>query len=363
MKKFLKQSKKIFFFCPSIEEGGVEKNLINISNKLCKDIQLYIITANNDKKKFFDKRIKFLSTNKSFFNKKSRILKSLVCFFLLFKNTTSKHDVVVSFQSNIFAIIYCKILGCKIIIRPNAAPNFYAKNLFKKILMSFLYKFANKIFVNSQDFQREFKKYFNLNSVLIYNSVEDKFKIQLNYNKKINFNFFKNDKKSLKIISVGRLVEQKDHITILKALNLIKKTKKFKFCLIGKGDEKYKLLKFIKKNNLTSFVKLVGYKKNVYPYYKAADLFILSSIYEGSPNVLIEALTTGIQIISSNCKTGPREILKKKKYGKLFNIKDYKSLSKLILKTRKRNNKFFIKDKRFDINNNITKYKNLINSV
>ena len=79
--------------------------------------------------------------------------------------------------------------------------------------------------------------------------------------------------------------------------------------------------------------------------------------------MLIEALTTGIQIISSNCKTGPREILKKKKYGKLFNIKDYKSLSKLILKTRKRNNKFFIKDKRFDINNNITKYKNLINSV
>ena len=79
--------------------------------------------------------------------------------------------------------------------------------------------------------------------------------------------------------------------------------------------------------------------------------------------MLIEALTTGIQIISSNCKTGPREILEKNKYGKLFNIKDYKSLSKLILKTKKRNNKFFIKDKRFDINNNITKYKNLINSV
>ncbi len=82
--------------------------------------------------------------------------------------------------------------------------------------------------------------------------------------------------------------------------------------MIGKGNEYNNLKKFIVENKLDDQVKILNFKNNVYPYYRKADLFLLSSLYEGLPNTLIEALTFGIPIISSNCKTGPREILNKK---------------------------------------------------
>ena len=82
-------------------------------------------------------------------------------------------------------------------------------------------------------------------------------------------------------MSIGRLVAQKDYITILKALNLIK-NKKYKLIIIGKGVDYIKLVSFIKKK-LSKYVKIL-ITKNVYPYYLKVDAFILSSLYEGLPN-------------------------------------------------------------------------------
>ena len=166
----------------------------------------------------------------------------------------------------------------------------------------------------------------------------------------------------LNILSVGRLVVQKNQITILKALNLIKNKKKFRFCLVGKGDEYNNLKIFINENKLNDQIKIINFKKNIYPYYHKADLFILSSLYEGLPNTLIEALTLGVPIISSDCKTGPQEILNKK-HGVLFKIKDYKTLSRLILKSKKKTKVRYVNDMRFDFNHNLKKYENLITSI
>ena len=100
-------------------------------------------------------------------------------------------------------------------------------------------------------------------------------------------------------------------------------------------------------------VKLIGYKKNIYPYYKKADLFILSSLYEGLPNTLIEANYFNLKIISSNCKTGPKEILKSNKNSKLFKVGDFNELAKFILLTKFKEKKKFTIDKRFDFFNHM----------
>jgi len=222
---------------------------------------------------------------------------------------------------------------------------------------------ADKIVVNSNDFKKEFKKFFNIKAIIIYNLVE-KIGDLKKYSKKNNKeNFFSNSKKIINILSIGRLVYQKDQITILKALNLIKNKKKFKFYLIGKGNEYTNLKKFINSNKLNKQIKILGFKTNVYPYYNKADIFVQSSLFEGLPNTLIEALSFGVPIISSNCKTGPKEILNKEKYGKLFKIKDYKMLSKLILKSKKKLKIKYINDKRFDFNKNLKAYENLITSL
>ena len=81
------------------------------------------------------------------------------------------------------------------------------------------------------------------------------------------------------------------------------------------------------------------------------------------PNTLIEALTFGLPIISTNCKTGPKEILNKEKYGKLFKIKDHTTLSKLILKSKKQKKKKYVHDERFEFKKNLKKYENIIASL
>ena len=363
MKKFsIKYNRNIIFFCPSIEEGGVEKNLINICNGFQKKHKISLITANKNKKKFFEKKINFISPKTDFFNNKSRIIKSIYCIYLLLKNYKKK-NIIVSFQSNILAIIMSKILNYKVIIRSNQSPNNYAKNIIKRSVMSFFYKKADKIIVNSNEFKNEFKKFFNLQSVPIYNLIEKTSNLKKLSKKPIYNNFFSNSKKIINILSVGRLVPQKNQITILKALNLIKNKKKFKFYLIGKGSEYYNLQKFINENKLNNHIKILNFKDNIYPYYKKADVFVLSSLYEGLPNTLIEALTFGLPIISTNCKTGPKEILNKEKYGKLFKIKDHTTLSKLILKSKKQKKKKYVHDERFEFKKNLKKYENIIASL
>ena len=112
---------------------------------------------------------------------------------------------------------------------------------------------------------------------------------------------------------------------------LIKKDNiKFKLCLIGQGSNYNKIQNLIIKYKLRNLVKLVGFKKKAYEYINSADLFVLTSKYEGLPNVLLEAQYLGIPIISSDCPTGPKEILINGKAGTLYKTGNYHDLSNKI---------------------------------
>ena len=111
--------------------------------------------------------------------------------------------------------------------------------------------------------------------------------------------------------------------------------------------------KYNKQNRMEKTLKIIGFKKNPYPYIYKSDVFILSSLYEGLPNVLLEALSLKKYLLSSNCPTGPKEILNNQKYGKLFKVGDHVNLSKKILYCIK--NKKKIKNHRYK-NFDLTKY-------
>ena len=76
---------------------------------------------------------------------------------------------------------------------------------------------------------------------------------------------------------------------------------------------------------------MIGHKNNPYPWYNSADLFILSSNYEGFGNVLVEALECGLPIVSTNCFCGPNEILENGKYGKLVKLNNVNDLKEGII--------------------------------
>ena len=140
--------------------------------------------------------------------------------------------------------------------------------------------------------------------------------------------------------------------------------------ILGRGVLKQKLINYVKKNDLENFIKFKNFTQNPFPHIKEADLFILTSLYEGLPNVLLEALVLNKFIISSNCRTGPKEILLNGKGGDLFEIGDYKKLSKIIIKyylnKKKSQKKVKIAKQhlhRFNFNSNLKKYLNLVNSI
>lgn len=101
--------------------------------------------------------------------------------------------------------------------------------------------------------------------------------------------------------------------------------------VIGRGTEKRRLENYILKNNLNNIVKLVGFKNNPYPFIKQTEIFILTSKFEGLPNVLLEAISLNKFVISSNCSTGPNEILDCGKGGLLYPVGNYKELANKIL--------------------------------
>ena len=361
--------KNLLIFMPSVEGGGVLKNFFLTINYLSnKFSNIYLITSDKLIKKKINHKIKLIGPDSSIWQTKSRYPKYFICIlYLIMFLIVNKNTLIFAFQANLYAILIAKIFGKKIITRSNASSEGWSKNVLKKLIYKVFLRLSDQVIVNSYDFKKELDNKFKINSVVIFNPL-NKFEIQKKSREKLKFNFYKKSK--IKLITVGRLVDQKDQLTLLKAINLIKK-KNIQLLIIGSGEKKKKLIDYIVKKKLSSVVKIISYKTNPYKYIKKANIFILTSKFEGLPNVLLEALVLKKYIISTNCPTGPREILLNGKGGDLVKIGDYETLSKKILKYSIKNNK--LKNKlnkkinlgyqnlnRFDYSLNMKKYYNLI---
>jgi hypothetical protein len=135
-------------------------------------------------------------------------------------------------------------------------------------------------------------------------------------------------------LAISRLdVVQKDFETLIEGYLILKnKGIKEKLYIIGEGNGRVKIEKMIEEKNLTKDVILLGQKQNPYVWIKHSKLFIHSSRYEGFGVVLLEALMLDKFVISSNCPTGPTEILTNPKVGELFNVGDANQLAEKVLK-------------------------------
>ena len=360
------KQKKLIIFMPSIEGGGVEKNLFIISNFLASklDNTLLITASRSFNSKF--KNLKIVNPKTNVENNPSRRLKYFFCLIELIKILLKERDyLILAFQANLYCTLICKFFKTKIIIRSNSSPSGWALNYLRKKIFNYFLKLPDKIIVNSNEFKKEYKKIFNLNTVCIYNPLNINF-IKKNSKERIKYNFFKNYKK-LKIIFIGRLVDQKDPITFVKALNIVKKKIKFKAIIIGRGIYYYSLKKFVYDNNMVSNVKFVGWQNNPYKFLRRSDLLVLTSKYEGLPNVLLEAISLKKFVISSNCKTGPKEILDNGKGGDIFRTGDFEDLSRKIVYfdknriiSKKKINFAYKRLDRFDLKKNLNLYLDIV---
>ena len=160
--------KKILIFIPSIEGGGVEKNLFLIVNNLSKFYdKVSIITCSADQIKNFRKKISVICPKFFDFKNSSRLVKYIVSIFFLISSFFKERDsVILSFQANLYCSLICKLFHRKIIIRSNSSSSGWSGGRVKSQIFKILFKLPNKIIVNSVDLKNEFNKKFNQKNIL-----------------------------------------------------------------------------------------------------------------------------------------------------------------------------------------------------
>jgi len=135
------------------------------------------------------------------------------------------------------------------------------------------------------------------------------------------------------ILGAGRFQRQKDFPTLIRAFAKVLRGRQCRLVILGEGGGRQKLESLIAELGLRDHVDLPGFQPNPFPFLRRAALFVLSSAWEGSPNVLTEAMALGTPVVSTDCPSGPRELLEGGRFGPLVPVGDADALARAITET------------------------------
>jgi glycosyltransferase involved in cell wall biosynthesis len=135
------------------------------------------------------------------------------------------------------------------------------------------------------------------------------------------------------VLAIGRLTAQKDYPTLLRATGRLRQNLNFRLVILGEGEDRSHLEHMVEELALTRDVALPGFVNNPFAYLAHASLFVLSSAWEALPTVLIEALALGVPIVSTDCASGPTEILRCGQYGRLVPVGNVEALATAMRET------------------------------
>lgn len=135
------------------------------------------------------------------------------------------------------------------------------------------------------------------------------------------------------VVAVGRLKPRKDYATLIRAFALLRERAAARLLILGEGEEHARLVRLVAKLGLSECVELPGFTDNPFAWLSRASLFAHSAKWEGFGNVLVEALACGCPVVSTDCPSGPSEILDGGKYGKLSPVGDPEALAEAMYET------------------------------
>lgn len=373
----------------SLSSGGAEKVVSILINEFF-DQGLPIKLVCFERKIFYKipegSYIDFIG---SFSGNEHPILKLISIPFLAWKlkKYVKKNNISIV-QSHIYRAnyvnIFSTIFGSKHVVQivnHGQVGQYRKEGLLGKInilLIKFLYPKADLVISIAKGMLYDMEKEVMLHSrKMVINNPYNYFEIQCQSTEKIDDFDFKENK--IYLITMGRCIKLKSQITIIKCLKYLDSN--HELIILGDGPEKVNLINLSKSLSLNERVHFLGIKKNPFKYIKNSDIFILSSTTEGFPNALVEAMICGIPVISTDCVSGPREILapdtclknqlvntvEYAKYGILFPIENAELLTEAV-KTLTNNKNVYQQYRKaglkraqdFDVKIIVEKYKNVL---
>ncbi len=205
----------------------------------------------------------------------------------------------------------------------------FTKRWVLKQLARFVMRRADALTCVSQDMVGQYRKVFaSPPHVCVYNIVDDAY--SRNRMREPVDHPWLCDKPMPVLVAAGRLASWKGFADLIEAVALLKGHRQFRLMILGDGPLRAELQNLIESRGLVDTVELLGYVENPLKYFARADVFVLSSLVEGMPNVLVEAMMCGCTPVSTDCPTGPRELLQDGKYGYLVPMRDPQAMAAAI---------------------------------
>lgn len=330
-------SPSIALLISSFSAGGVQRVMLNLANELTIRGYSVILIAVSGKGPL---RSKVSSLVKVRDLNSSRVLFSLGGLIDFFK--TERPLVFISGQTHLNAIssIGKKLSGSQthlIVVEHNhmssviKGENKWADRL-RPLWARFFYPWANEILAVSEGVASDLSKLSGVDRgriKVIYNPIIDPIVLE-QQDLPVDHLWFSETKIPI-VIGVGRLSRQKGFSTLIQAMAKVNTIRAARLVLLGEGEERKNLERLARDLKLGEKVWMPGYVENPFAYIKKANLFVLSSFWEGLPSVLVEAMACGTSVLATNSPAGPREILEDGKYGKLIPVGDVDAMAEGIL--------------------------------
>ena len=341
-------NKKILFLTTDFSGGGAEGIWVQLANHFSLKYEVHFMVL-----KAFGPNLEKLNSNIRLVElKKSSSIKSIFKINNYIKKNNI--DVALGTLAMAYAVSIANLFGskkCIYIARLGSiiSSNLSNFNLIKKFIMYFYQKtlnFSDIIITQSISMDKDLKNYVNKRSHIIYNPVsKNKILLLAEENSPIKL-----DNKFYNIISVGRLAYEKDYKTaILSISKLKKKIKNLKYYILGEGELKEKLYSYSKSLGLSGDIIFVGHLKNPYPVMKNANVLLLTSLYEGFSNVILESLTLNIPVVATDSPGGNKEIIFNGINGFLAKVSNTDDIVDKLIKAERQKN-YNIDVSKFDIN-------------
>lgn len=338
----------VSFFIPSFERGGVERLVINLSRELVQQgVNVDVLVRETDPPiEQLDPAVSVVQLDSlhRFDTAVHRVLPPHVSNALLSFPAYVQYlrrrtpDLLVSMQTSPFAIAGAEVarVNTSVVVRESNTPSMatasprHTVGQLAPFAKRVVYPRADSIVAVSKDAAADLSDYVGVpreQVTTIYNPTFNESILEQS-KEAVDHEWFQED---IPIIaSVGRFSDQKDFETLIQAFDTVASNREARLVLIGDGANRTRLEALVASRGLEDCVAFLGYQENPHKYVAESTIFVLSSTYEGLPNVLIEAIGVGTPVIATDCPSGPREILLDGDGGTLVSVGDEDAMADAI---------------------------------
>lgn len=330
-------TKKVALFLPSLVGGGAERVMLSLASEFADQghrVDLVLAKASGDYMQQVPANVHIVDLHSS------RVLYSFFPLVRYLRKHKPQSVLSALNHTNIIAICAVSLanIQAKTVVSIHSNLTQFSKVTKQRLIMKWIpplmrwsFKRAHKVVAVSQGVADDVIEQLHLPEEkvqVIYNPVVDDSLIQ-KANEPVHHPWFQEGEPPV-LLAVGRLTPEKDFPNLLRAFAKLREQKEARLIILGEGGKRAELEALAAELGVANDVQLPGFVENPYAYMKKARLFVLSSSCEGLPTVLIEALACGTEVVSTDCPSGPREILKGGSYGSLVPIENSDALFQAI---------------------------------